>query len=393
MKFRAAATLVLLLSATTTSRAIDIVIDYTYDSYNFFSTGTTNGAKARATLEFAASYFSEIITDTFSLIETPDPFVNGPATYTWTWNADFTNPATGNSTMLDNPTIGADQYIIYAGARNLSDNTLGVGGGGGYGYSAGGSYFPSDKSTIESITNNFVDSIENRGESSGFAGWGGSLAFDTNSNWNYDYTVAPQSGQNDLYSVAIHELGHALGLGASTEWNALNSGGYFTGINSQNAYGGLVPLNLEGDHWAENTMSTVYGGTATQETAMDPNITTGTRKYFTSLDAAAMVDIGWMLVEPEAPNLVGDYNNDGTVDAADYTVFRDSLGSTSQLAADGSNNGVVDVDDYNLWVNAYGNTSSASTATTVPEPGSWLHAISMLATISLIQRPRFGRSR
>ena len=42
----------------------------------------------------------------------------------------------------------------------------------------------------------------------------------------------------------------------------------------------------------------------------------------------------------------GDYNGDGVIDAADYTVWRDSLGQSGiGLPADGSGNGTVDETD------------------------------------------------
>ena len=37
--------------------------------------------------------------------------------------------------------------------------------------------------------------------------------------------------------------------------------------------------------------------------------------------------------------LVGDYNLDGMVDAADYIVWRNTLGSTTELRANGDNTG------------------------------------------------------
>lgn len=52
--------------------------------------------------------------------------------------------------------------------------------------------------------------------------------------------------------------------------------------------------------------------------------------------------------------LSGDYNADGLVDAADYSVYRDNLGSQQNLAADGNHNGVVDQADYLVWRNNYG---------------------------------------
>ncbi|TWT37626.1 Rhamnogalacturonan endolyase YesW precursor [Posidoniimonas corsicana] len=60
--------------------------------------------------------------------------------------------------------------------------------------------------------------------------------------------------------------------------------------------------------------------------------------------------------------LEGDYNADGLVNAADYSVWRDTLGSTDSLAADGSRNGVVDQADYDLWRSNYGATAAAPVA-------------------------------
>ncbi len=52
--------------------------------------------------------------------------------------------------------------------------------------------------------------------------------------------------------------------------------------------------------------------------------------------------------------LQGDYNRDGAVDAADYTVWRDAVGGAGGLAADGTRNGIVDQEDYLLWRSNFG---------------------------------------
>ena len=48
-----------------------------------------------------------------------------------------------------------------------------------------------------------------------------------------------------------------------------------------------------------------------------------------------------------------DYNRNGVWDAADYTVWRDTLGSRTDLRADGDNTGasagVIDQDDFTFW--------------------------------------------
>ena len=73
----------------------------------------------------------------------------------------------------------------------------------------------------------------------------------------------------------------------------------------------------------------------------------------------------------------GDYNSDGTVDAADYVVWRDSLDqSGAGLAADGNTNGTVDIDDYYVWQSKFGTTIPGGPGTsanaTIPEPATWL---------------------
>ena len=83
-----------------------------------------------------------------------------------------------------------------------------------------------------------------------------------------------------------------------------------------------------------------------------------------------------------APVVVGDYNGNGTVDAADYTIYRDTFGDLgAELAADGDNSGEVDPGDYTVWANNFGSTSS--TATAVPEPTAIVSLLSAMALASV----------
>lgn len=74
----------------------------------------------------------------------------------------------------------------------------------------------------------------------------------------------------------------------------------------------------------------------------------------------------------EAP-LTGDFNNDGVVDIADYTVWRDTLGQHGyRLPADANRDGFVDDADYDLWTANFGSTASPIP---LPEPGQLLVAL------------------
>lgn len=60
------------------------------------------------------------------------------------------------------------------------------------------------------------------------------------------------------------------------------------------------------------------------------------------------------MVPPDCSRILGDYNYDGSVDAADFTVWRDTLGSLIVLNADGNANGIVDTADFLVWQNNFG---------------------------------------
>ena len=80
--------------------------------------------------------------------------------------------------------------------------------------------------------------------------------------------------------------------------------------------------------------------------------------------------LGAGMSEPPVPQIytvqfgaiAGDYNGNGEVDAADYVLWKKTMGSTSDLRADGNKNGVVDEDDYALWQANFGKISVSSDA-------------------------------
>ncbi|MCA9240250.1 MAG: PEP-CTERM sorting domain-containing protein [Planctomycetales bacterium] len=87
--------------------------------------------------------------------------------------------------------------------------------------------------------------------------------------------------------------------------------------------------------------------------------------------------------------LVGDYNGDTIVDAADYTLWRDTLGdSVAQgSGADGNNNGVIDTGDYQVWVDNYGMTAGLSASLgAAPEPSAVLLLLAGCGAAALRRR-------
>jgi hypothetical protein len=87
--------------------------------------------------------------------------------------------------------------------------------------------------------------------------------------------------------------------------------------------------------------------------------------------------------------LFGDYNNDGSVDAADYIVWRHNLGESTIMPNDRSP-GTVSQDDYDEWRANFGrNIVSAAvdvvSGANVPEPTSIV--ISIVGLILASRRP------
>lgn len=78
-------------------------------------------------------------------------------------------------------------------------------------------------------------------------------------------------------------------------------------------------------------------------------------------------------------SLLGDFNSDGKVDAADYAVWRENLGTMTMLPNDNNLGTPIGQPHYDLWLSHFGSMSGsgsgAALGTAVPEPTSlWLVA-------------------
>ncbi len=88
-------------------------------------------------------------------------------------------------------------------------------------------------------------------------------------------------------------------------------------------------------------------------------------------------------------SLPGDYNQNGTVDAADYTTWRDHLGQSFTLPNDDSPG--VGQDDFDRWKTNFGMSagggSLSETSSAVPEPvGSLMAAMGALGLMVVRRR-------
>lgn len=80
----------------------------------------------------------------------------------------------------------------------------------------------------------------------------------------------------------------------------------------------------------------------------------------------------------------GDYNADGSVDTEDYSEWRATFGSQSQLWADGNGDGIVDAADYVVWRKAVTPPGPGSAAA-VPE-ASTLVMVGILSLLGMLGR-------
>jgi hypothetical protein len=269
---------------------MSVAINYAYDTNNFFNTQAK-----RDLLQLAADVLAARLDDTLTTIQPSG---------TNTWSARFSHPATGATQAVNNLVVPANTIIIYAGGRDLPTGQLGIGGPGGF--SAGG-------------TSAWLNTVRGRGQAGALATpqtdvgpWGGSITFDTvGTNWNFGRgAVGIASTQADFFSVALHELGHVLGINSGTAFTRyVSATNLFTGPAAVARNRGVgVPVAPDHAHWADGTR---YGA---GEASLDPTLLLGTRKLTTELDFAGLKDVGWQVTPPRAAAF--DWDRDAVADLA-----------------------------------------------------------------------------
>lgn len=316
-----------------------VQLDYSFDAANgnFFGTH----ADAKAAVDAAAQDIGNAITGALGAITTNSyTGMSGGTSATFDWSFAVTNPSTGATVTQNVFNSPVNLVTVYVGMKPLSGVTLGVGGPSGAGFSFAGGGSPSEWTSAVAAAESASNAAMTRGGGpvigtlSGSSTLGGttanynvsygailgSLSLDNDSDnngtadndtllasyWHYNHTTAVAAGKNDLYSVALHEILHAIGFGASGTWDLQHTGTTWNGSNVIALTGdGANKVSGDGGHIAEGAMSISLSTGLAQEAVMDPSITVGTRKTLTQLDLAFLRDLGFTTVpEPSALLLV-----------------------------------------------------------------------------------------
>lgn len=145
-------------------------------------------------------------------------------------------------------------------------------------------------------------------------------------------------------------------------------------------------VGLASGSFAAGSLPSIVGGSANVFTSLGTSTTVGT--------LASVTGANFIFNHPLriVGGIGGDYNGNGIVDAADYSVWRDHDGQTFQLLNEGPDTpGQVTIEDYNYWKSNFGQGTPGSASggngpLAVPEPG--VFALLAGAFGILILRPK-----
>lgn len=246
------------------ARAISITWDYTCDSDGFFT------SQRRAVLEAVASVFSNYEIDRPALAPTGGN--------QWSWN--FNDPSGSGAVEILNPSVGAGELVIYVGAKDLGAGTLGLGGNVGWGASGSGTW---------------IQSLQNTNTESAYQPFGGTLSLNTTVFWYDGLSSTVPAGQFDFFTIALHEVGHVLGVGLYDYVDAwdlwVNTGNNtFFGSRASEIYGSAVPLSST---WSHIQSGTTYEGLTP---VMVPTISAGVRREWTAVEFGILEDLGYVAI-------------------------------------------------------------------------------------------------
>ena len=164
------------------------------------------------------------------------------------------------------------------------------------------------------ISNNF----RGRGVATDFEPWVGTISFSPSEtiDWNFDLE-ATNSSTIDFISVALHEIGHILGVGVAPIFDELGADGAFSGVNAVAANDGVaIPLEADLSHVSE--------GFANNSVLLDPLLNED-RNFPSDIDLAILADIGYEITgfskQGSVPEIATDEAEEIFGSDVDDTIF------------------------------------------------------------------------
>jgi acid phosphatase len=187
--------------------------------------------------------------------------------------------------------------------------------------------------------------------------------------------------EHSYNEVSLHQL--SVPFNQDSTWNSLGSGVTVGAEGFATPEFSLFP-NSRGDYAIFDVSDSITSFAAAA--ALGENVNhgwlinpSGTDPwlYYSSeagVDDRPILSITYAVARPLI-TLFGDYDQDGTVDAADYVVWRDALGQSIVLPND-STPGTVTQADYEVWCTHFGEIAVSEPGTKVsaaiPEPNTFV---------------------
>ena len=280
-----------------------IEFDYSFDKDGFF-----NNSRRRAALEYAGNIWSNLLNDDFRAIPAgtqftvTNPNTGTPETIVLDSEIDDLLIFVGSGTLqADNSTVGlktSDYHLqgcacsncCYSSTQDSADLSQRGILDPENGFDTDGLLAQAQVNGTDAVGDIFQRRVSSNfrdtGEVTDFEPWVGTISFNPSEDLDWNFEIAnTNDSQIDFISVALHEIGHILGIGVAPIFDALGEGGSFVGINALALNDGSgIPLERDLSHIAE--------GFADDNTLLDPFLNEN-RSLPSIFDLALLADIGY----------------------------------------------------------------------------------------------------
>lgn len=239
-----------------------IAFDYRFDTFGFFSDPVR-----KQSLEAAAAIWSKLLKDQFAKVP--------KGTYAITRNPEkYLDPAAPVTLDAD-----IEGILVFVGSSKFTE--------------AAHARASSTAGVSQVADPALAQALRARYDGADHEPWTGWIAFNRDRDFHFDASPKANgtvpAGKIDFVSVALHEIGHVLGIGVSKAWDAYVDGTNWTGPKAKAVFGGPVPLSADKGHVPTNML---FDGGAI---LMDNGSAAGERTFPSPLDLAMLADIGYEL--------------------------------------------------------------------------------------------------